>query len=116
MGIKNQNKVRNYTIGHDTPAVRGGDNSDSVQKRSNSTYNQSLRGQFTSQFLEANAKNKDQRSFIHSNKFDYGYDPNGGHRAISHDRSNLNTPSKASGTQRERMEYKQRDQTQNFKI
>ena len=24
MGIKNQNKIKNYSIGHDTPSVRGG--------------------------------------------------------------------------------------------
>ena len=116
LGIKNQNKVRNYTIGHDTPSVRGGDNSDAVQKRSNSSYNMALRGQFTDQFKEANTINKGQRNFIDSNKFDYGYDPNGGHRALSYDRTSLNTPSKPQGTLRERMEYKQRGEQQNFKI
>ena len=93
MGIKNQNKIKNYMIGHDTPAVRGGDLSSNVHSRSNSTYNQALQGQFTNQFVDANAKNKNQRSFVDSNKFDYGYDPNGGHHALSNDR-NTGTPSK----------------------
>ena len=96
MGIKNQNKIKNYMIGHDTPSVRGGDLSSNVQKRSNSTYNQSINGAFTTQFVEANAKNKDQRNFINSNKFEYGYDPSGGSRALSHDR-NIGTPKKPAG-------------------
>ena len=57
-----------------------------VQKRSHSTYNATLQGSFTNQFIEANDKNKNQGKFIHSNKFDYGYDPNGGSRAVSNDR------------------------------
>ena len=117
LGIKNQNKVRNYTIGENTPSVRGGDIAGDVQKRSSSTYNQNLRGQFTNQFIDANAKNKEQRNFIHSNKFDYGYDPNGGHRAVSYDRANLSTPGKnMSGVLEERMAYKTRGEQQNFKI
>jgi len=51
--------VRNYSIGQDIPSVRGGELAAVAQKRSNSTYNQSLKGQFTNQFIEANAKNKD---------------------------------------------------------
>lgn len=94
LGIKNPNRVQSYAIGDDTPAVRGGDLSSNVHKRSNSTYNQSLKGSFTNQWVEANAKAKNQRSFIHSNKFDYGYDPNGGHRAGSMDRSQVMTPQK----------------------
>ena len=43
-GIKNQNKIPNYMIGEDTPAVRGGDDSATVHKRSNSMYNQALTG------------------------------------------------------------------------
>ena len=58
LGIKNANKVKNYTIGQDTPAVRGGDRFADVQKRSGSTYNQSMRGEFTNQFIEANSKAK----------------------------------------------------------
>ena len=58
-----------------------------VQARSNSTYNKTLQGNFTNQFIEANDKNKNQFKFIHSNKFDYGYDPNGGSRALSQDRA-----------------------------
>ena len=41
--------------------------------------------EFTYQFIEANDKNKNHSDFIRSNKFDYGYDPNGGHRACSMD-------------------------------
>ena len=58
MGIANPNKVPNYSIGHNTPAVRGTDNSENIHKRSNSTYNQMLVGQFTNQFVEANNKNR----------------------------------------------------------
>ena len=39
MGIANPNKVPNYSIGHNSPAVRGTDKVDNVHKRSNSTYN-----------------------------------------------------------------------------
>ena len=88
LGIKNQNIVPNYAIGEDTPAVRGGgDGSRGVKKRSHSTYNSTLKGSYTTQFIEANDKNKKYHEFIHSNKFDYGYDPNGGHRAISMDKA-----------------------------
>ncbi len=58
LGIKNPNRVANYAIGDDSPAVRGGNLAGKVNTRSNSTYNQSLKGQFTNQWVEANAKNK----------------------------------------------------------
>ena len=57
MGIHNQNIVPNYAIGDNTPAVRGSDQAAS-HGRSNSTYNQTLQGNFTKQFIEANDKNK----------------------------------------------------------
>lgn len=62
--------------------------------------------------MEANAKAKNQRSFIHSNKFDYGYDPNGGHRAVSMDRSQVMTPQKQHGSNLtgEKEEYKKRSE------
>ena len=58
LGIKNPNRVASYAIGDDSPAVRGGNIAGKVNTRSNSTYNQSLKGQFTNQWVEANAKNK----------------------------------------------------------
>lgn len=103
-------------IGHDTPSVRGGDMTSNVQKRSNSTYNQSINGAFTTQFVEANAKNKDQRNFINSNKFEYGSDPSGGIRSMSYER-NIGTPKKPAGMTGEGADgQKKRDTQQNFKI
>ena len=86
LGIWNQNIVPNYAIGDDTPAVRGGNEyGKGTKKRSHSTYGATQKGKFTYQYIEANDKNKNHRDFIRSNKFDYGYDPNGGHRAVSMD-------------------------------
>ena len=117
LGIKNQNLVKNYAIGDDTPAVRGSDDVGKVKNRSHSTYNSTLQGSFTKQFIEANDKNKNYGKFIHSNKFDYGYDPNGGHRAISHDRGVFGKKDGNGNYQTaEREAYKKNDQTQNFKI
>ena len=50
--------MKNYAIGDNTPAVRGSDDTIGVQKRSHSTYNSTLKGSFTNQFVEANDKNK----------------------------------------------------------
>lgn len=112
LGIKNQNLIKNYAIGDNTPAVRGSDDVKDVQKRSHSTYNSSLQGKFTTQFLEANDKNKNYGKFIHSNKFDYGYDPNGGHRAVSMERSGTATAKRDSNgaiIAKEREAYKKND-------
>ena len=98
--------------------MRGGEFSSLVQKRSYSTYNQSLRGAFTNQFVDANSTNKNLRKFVDSNKFDLGYDPNGGHRASSIDRKDVNSRSSATGNadlMDKRMKYKLRDEHQNFK-
>lgn len=54
-----------------------------MQQRSNTTYNRTTKGQFSYQFKESNAMNKDQHDFILSNKFEYGYDKNGGRRYAS---------------------------------
>ena len=117
LGIKNQNLVKNYAIGDNTPAVRGSDDVVGVQTRSNSTYNKTLQGNFTNQFIEANDKNKNQFKFIHSNKFDYGYDPNGGSRAISTDKGVFGKRDAGGNlVTKEAEAYKKNDQTQNFKI
>ncbi len=87
LGIQNQNKVPNIEIGANMPAMRGSDDVSAAQKRSYSTYNQTIRGAVTNQFIEANDKNKNYSNFIRSNKFDYGYDPNGGLRAGSMDKA-----------------------------
>ena len=105
----------NFAIGHDTPAVRGGDNSSTVQKRCNSTYNQTLKGNFTTQFVEANSKNRNYREFIDSNKFDYGYDPNGGSRALSLDKRESAGKNTKDNNPFESLKYKERDQKQSFK-
>ena len=47
LGIKNQNLIKNYAIGDDTPAVRGSDDVGKVKNRSHSTYNSTLQGSFT---------------------------------------------------------------------
>ena len=73
----------NIEIGGNMPAMRGSDDVSGVQKRSYSTYNQTNTGAVTNQFIEANDKNKNYSNFVRSNKFDYGYDPNGGLRAGS---------------------------------
>ena len=61
MGIYNQNKVPNYAIGDNTPCVRGTDDTANVHKRSNSTYNKTNIGNFTDQFIDSGAKNKNMR-------------------------------------------------------
>ena len=112
--------MKNYAIGDDTPAVRGTEDTSQVHKRSYSTYNQNLRGAFTNQFVDANSQNKNLRKFVDSNKFDYGYDPNGGHRALSIDRAGIGSRNSASGKNNsdltgQRMKFKERDEKQNFK-
>ena len=49
--------------------------------RSNSTYNKTNVGNFTDQFVDSGIKNKNMRSWIDSNKFEYGHDPKGGIKA-----------------------------------
>ena len=65
--------------------------------------------------MEANTKNRNYRDFIHSNKFDYGYDPNGGSRAFSTDKG---TPAKGvkDFMPFDPLKNKERDQKQSFKI
>lgn len=105
----------NFEIGQDKPSLRGSEDVKNVQKRSYSTYNQTNRGSFTNQFIEANDANKNYSSFIRSNKFDYGYDPNGGHRALSMDKAG--TSKNVDGwTRQDRENFKQKDLKQNFEI
>ena len=85
-GLRNQNKGNNINIGGNNMSVRGSDSMGGMNTRSNSMYNSNNRGQQTNQHIEANDRAKNQSNFIRSNKFEYGYDPNGGHRALSIDK------------------------------
>ena len=64
-------------------SLRGMDAAKEVNQRSNSTYNQSTKGKFTYQHWESNNLNKTHNNWILSNKFEYGYDPNGGRKLAS---------------------------------
>ena len=73
---------------------------------------------FTTGKYLANKKNKVQHEFIHSNKFDYGYDPNGGHRAASLDKFRQFSSKKGQDAfnPRQQDEYRNREYRQNFRI
>ena len=63
----------------DVPAARGTDSK--VNKRSHSTYNQSLKGHYnalTGTYQEASKLNQINTRFNLSNKFEFGHDPQGG--------------------------------------
>ena len=79
------NLIKNYDIGVNSPSVRGSDIKQN-KNRAHSTYNQTLKGKFTNQYAEANDKNKNMGSFILSNKFEYGHDPQGGLKSLQKDR------------------------------
>ena len=53
---------------------------------------------------------------MNSNKFDYGYDPNGGHRSSDLERSKQGTPGRSAFNMDERVAFKQRGERQNFRI
>lgn len=63
--------------------MRGSDSLPDHFKRSKSTYTNSLKGQFTTQYRESNGQNKNMHDWILSNKFDYGYNPAGGRHNAS---------------------------------
>ncbi len=80
-GVQNQNLVENYQIGQDIVSLRGQDQI-SLQ-RDNTSYTNSSRGQFTRQFEESGHFNKQLGDYVLSNKFQYGYDANGGRNYAS---------------------------------
>jgi hypothetical protein len=80
--------ILNVDIGPDVPAVRGTDKGKIPTMRSNSTYTKALRGDFSHQYKESNGLNKTQHDWILSNKFEYGYDPNGGRKLASFNTKN----------------------------
>lgn len=81
-GLRNMNLANNLSLAADVPAVRGTDSK--VQKRSNSTYNQTNKGHYSMpSYYEANALNKINTKFGLSNKFEYGHDPNGGSKSAA---------------------------------
>lgn len=83
-GQSNQNLKENYQIGQDIASLRGDDQS-TTQQRLNTSYTRGSKGQFSYQFQESGSFNKTLGDFVLSNKFQYGYDPNGGRQFASKD-------------------------------
>jgi len=112
------NLAPNYSIGFDVPAVRGTD--EKVQKRSNSTYNQNLKGHFKlGSYAEAKALNEMGSKFGLSNKLEaFGHDPKGGVKSVhmSHLLSKSGTPKNPNATIDNKPAFAKRDQTCNFNV
>lgn len=66
-------------------SLRGDDQNTNVQQRQGTTYFKSTKGEQTHQLKEQNGFNKGLGEFVLSNKFEYGYDTNGGRKFASGD-------------------------------
>lgn len=84
-GQANQNLVENYTIGKDVASLRGEDQAATAQQRNHTTYTKNSKGEFTHQYKDQGSFNKGLGDFVLSNKFEYGYDNNGGRKFASTD-------------------------------
>jgi len=116
-GLRNMNLANNLSLAADVPAVRGTDSK--VQKRSNSTYNQTNTGHYNMpSYYEANALNKINTKFGLSNKFEYGHDPNGGSKSAAVSRIVLKAGSRSTSqcVVDNKQKFQKRDQTCNFSV
>lgn len=115
---QNINLVKSYEIGANNICVKGSENK-GFNNRSNSTYNQTLKGAtIGNQFSEASMINKNISQYMQRNKFEYGLDQNGGIKAFrTMNNSHHQSPNNLSKfREMEKNDNKERIERQNFKI